>query len=131
MDEAKRDVEQFTLTACRLLKDSFVPQRGAEPATYTWKELANALAPTRSRAALQNLRRLHPGAFIGLIDHPCGQVRNFLFYNHNGSRNARWFLRRAPAFRKALREVYRVESVQYSGSVTEDWSSYRGGTARA
>jgi len=102
-------MSRFVLQPCRLREDRLVPEKGSEPITMTWRELAGKLAPSNRFEALKTLQHVQNGAFVGLLDRGEGlPPSNFCFVAQDRSGNISEVIRRSPAFAKRLIEVYRV-----------------------
>jgi hypothetical protein len=110
----------FKLTPCKLRDGWLVPKKGEQPLEMDWKQLREALAPTRSLLALRNLRiGMQPNAYVGLLKQPNGLTTNFVVRNTDLSGDLRRMVRQDPLLAQRLIAAYRVESVQWDDKVIE------------
>jgi hypothetical protein len=67
-----------------------------------------------------NLRRLQPGAFVGLAENPStGMVGNFVFLNASRTGDLRWVLKRDQSLTARIRSVFRVEHAEWDHTFEE------------
>ena len=105
---------RFILQPYKIRADNFVPLKDGDDQELTWDELAERLAPAGTVEGLMTLRRLEPGAFVGLARHPAnGQVGNFLLLNQDRSGRITWLLKKDPTFPERLVEVFRVKVAEW------------------
>lgn len=118
---------RFVLLPCRLREDKLVPEKGTEPITLDWRELAAKLAPSNRIEALKTLKHVQRGAYIGLLDQGKNKPpSNFCFIAQDRSGNVADVLRRNPMFGDRLIEVYKVIEADRGAALTEADKPSRG-----
>lgn len=105
---------RFVLHPCRFREDRFIPLRDASLLELDWVGLVDRLAPTRSPAALMNLKRLRVNSFVGLVRNPqTGEVGNFYLLNPDRSGSLTWLLHQDQSFPERLLESFKVVSANW------------------
>lgn len=115
---------RFLLQPCKLREDRFVPIKNVGPVEFTWKELVERLAPSRTDKALKSLYFVQPGSFVGLLKHPHPRKRerevvNFVYVGQGRTGIISGPLAHDPSFANRIIEVYRVEKADRDMKMSE------------
>ena len=124
---------RYLLQPCKLREDRIVPIKNVGPVEFTWKELVERLAPSRTDKALKSLYFLQPGSFVGLLKHPHPRKRerevvNFVYVGQGRTGIISGPLARDPSFASRVIEVYRVERADRGMKVSEPAGTVPGPT---
>jgi hypothetical protein len=117
-------VARFVLQPCKLRENRLVPLKNTAPVEFTWKELVERLAPSRTDKALKSLYFLQPGSFVGLLKHPNPRKRekevvNFVYVGQGRTGLLLGPMAQDPTFAERLIEVYRVEKAEKDMKMSE------------
>lgn len=80
------------------------------------KEAIALLAPNKTRQGRANVLKLKTGQFIGI---KTSDKSNFVIVNPTNDGDIRWLLKHHPDLQMQIRDVYRVESVNFRRSVID------------
>lgn len=115
---------RYVLQPCKLREDRLVPIKNAGPVEFTWRELVERLAPSRTDKALKGLYFLQPGSYVGLLKHPHPRKResvvvNFVYVGQGRTGLLSGPLAQDPSFASRIIEVFRVERAERDTRVSE------------
>lgn len=108
----------YRLQPCRFRVDRFASTE-EKPLTLTWQELCERLAPPPIPRSEKILKQLSSGGYVGLVRNLKGMLEPFFFKNPDNSGKIGWLIKTQPKFVSQLALVYRVDSIDWGGSITE------------
>jgi len=109
---------KIVLRSAHLRDDRFVVEEDAEPVELDWPQALERLAPSRTPQALNMLRLVRAGWFIGTRRQ--GQVvRNFALDAAGKANSIAEVLRCQPAFEAELVELFYVERIEWDAQMQE------------
>lgn len=103
-----------TVRKCSIRRSKLIPNE--ESLVLNIKEAVVLLAPNKTRQGRANVLKLKAGQFIGIKS---SDKSNFVIVNPTNDGDIRWLLKHHPDLQMQIRDVYLVESVNFSRSVID------------
>jgi hypothetical protein len=111
-------VAEFVLQPARLRDDRLVVDPISDEITMQWPEARARLTPSNTRQALNMIRLVRPGWFIGTRKQGDGVV-TFVMDAAGKSSSISGVIQKNPRFGEQLIEVFYVNSVTWDASMAE------------